>query len=540
MKGMAATYEGPRAGRVDFRGRARALARATRKFGALGTSGDSVEARPWAVRVKPDSDKELLEELRKALTWMKALEGGQVDRTPKQASIAGSDIKEPRRIPRKRHGSATLRRRAVAVLALSLLIAVSAGWVLFQKGAVQKNPFDTSRPRWKDESATHFTFAAAGDFGGPGNNDSLGLVGRARTAGMSFFLALGDLGYTTSASGWCTQMKRLVPEIVIIAGDDGSNADGNMSQYVASCPYPLSSPMVAGKGTPGYGYEYYFDYPREKPLARFILLSAGLSGVDYNYSRKSPHTEWVEDKVASARDAGIPWVIAGVHKECITVGNDGHCPMGQDLFDELVEAHVDLILVGHDHVYERSKQLRVSSSCESVNSTNQFEPSCVAASGTQGVYAKGEGTIVVVQGVGGRSFDNVAIDGSNQAMGYFDAVMGANANTQGRLSGFGSVFYEVTANSIGAKTDFCPPDSTGTDGRCTSNPGAVFADQFAISTGTGLEPMSYTRASGILPDAPPASSASSFPQDPNQNGLDQPGIPLSRDEEPPLRVWTAR
>ena len=214
--------------------------------------------------------------------------------------------------------------------------------------------------------------------------------------------------------------------------------------------------------------------------------------------------------------------------------------MGQDLFDELVEAHVDLILVGHDHVYERSKQLRVSSSCESVNSTNQFEPSCVAASGTQGVYAKGEGTIVVVQGVGGRSFDNVAIDGSNQAMGYFDAVMGANANTQGRLSGFGSVFYEVTANSIGAKTDFCPPDSTGTDGRCTSNPGAVFADQFAISTGTGLEPMSYTRASGILPDAPPASSASSFPQDPNQNGLDQPGIPLSRDEEPPLRVWTAR
>src|SRR5207247_65801 len=207
MKGMAETYEGPRAGRVDFRGRARALARATRKFGALGTSGDSVEPRPWAVRVKPDSDKELLEELRKALTWMKALEGGQVDRTPKQASIAGSDIKEPRRIPRKRHGSATLRRRAVAVLALSLLIAVSAGWVLFQKGAVQKNPFDTSRPRWKDESATHFTFAAAGDFGGPGNNDSLGLVGRARTAGMSFFLALRDLGYTTSASGWRTRVK---------------------------------------------------------------------------------------------------------------------------------------------------------------------------------------------------------------------------------------------------------------------------------------------------------------------------------------------
>src|SRR5207247_11058616 len=96
MKGMAATYEGPRAGRVDFRGRARALARATRKFGALGSSGDSVEARPWAVRVKPDSDKELLEELRKALKWMKALESGQVDRNTNQVSFDGSIIKELR------------------------------------------------------------------------------------------------------------------------------------------------------------------------------------------------------------------------------------------------------------------------------------------------------------------------------------------------------------------------------------------------------------------------------------------------------------
>ena len=550
MKENAATHQGRRPGWVDSR-TARALVRATRKVREIGSSlvherkslprhGDPVEPRPGTIRVKSDSDKELLEELRKSLKWMKALEGPKADRISKQASAVGSAIKEPRRIPRKRRGTATLHRRAVAVLALTLLIAAAAGWVLFQKGAVQKSPFDFSQPRWKDESATHFNFAAAGDFGGPGNNDSLGLLGRARTAGMSFFVALGDLGYTTDPAGWCTQMKRLLPEIVIVAGDDGSNAGGNMSQYVANCPYPLSSPMVAGSGTPGYGYEYYFDYPRDKPLARFILLSAGLSGVDYNYSRKSPHTEWVEDTVASARDAGIPWVIAGVHKECITVGNDGHCPMGQDIFDELVEAHVDLILVGHDHVYERSKQLRVSSSCESVNSTNEFEPSCVVANGTQGVYAKGGGTVVVVQGVAGRSFDNVAIDGSDRGMGYFDAVMGANANTQGRLSGFGSVFYEVTADSITANTDFCPPDSTGTEGRCTSNPGAVFADRFAISTATGLEPMSYTRASGLVSATSPVSSASSLPQDPNRNGFDQQGLLRPRDERPPLRVWTAR
>src|SRR5207247_891929 len=317
MNGMAVTHDGRRMGPCHFRGKTKALIRTTRKFRGVGIPTDHVwkapvqhrhpaELGPWTVRVKSDSDRELLEELRKSLNWMKALERPKTDRIPRQVS-AEEGAKEPRRIPSKRREAAILRRRAVAVLALALVIAMAAGWALFQKGAVVKSPFDFSQPRWKDESATHFTFAAAGDFGGPDNNDSV-------------------------------------------------------------------------------------DYPRDRPLARFILLSAGLKGVNYNYGKNSPHTEWVEDAVANARDAGIPWVIAGVHKECITVANDGHCPMGQYLFDELLEAHVDLILVGHDHVYERSKQLRVSSSCESVNSTNRFDPSCVAANGTRGAYAKGKGT----------------------------------------------------------------------------------------------------------------------------------------------------
>src|SRR3989440_10867903 len=223
MKGMAARYRGRRPGRVDFR-TARALVRADEKVREIGASlvyvrkslprhGDGVEPRPRAVRVKSDSDKELLEELRKSLTWMKALEGRKADRTPKQASTVGSDIKEPRRIPRKRHGSATFRRRAVAVLALSLLIAAAAGWVLFQRGAVPKSPFDTSQPRWKDESAMHFTFAVAGDFGGPGINVSVGFLARLRTAEVSFFSALGDWGSTTDVPARCTQLNRLLPRV---------------------------------------------------------------------------------------------------------------------------------------------------------------------------------------------------------------------------------------------------------------------------------------------------------------------------------------
>src|SRR6266513_116226 len=100
MKGMVATRPGRRLGRLDFRGKARALVRTTRKFRGLGIStddlwkisvrhGDPAELGPWTIRVKSDSDKELLEELRKSLNWMKALERPKTDRIPRPAYSVG-------------------------------------------------------------------------------------------------------------------------------------------------------------------------------------------------------------------------------------------------------------------------------------------------------------------------------------------------------------------------------------------------------------------------------------------------------------------
>src|SRR5438046_1206 len=208
----------------------------------------------------------------------------------------------------------------------------------------------------------------------------MALAIRARTAGISFLLALGDLGDTTDEAAWCSQMKRVMPELVIVPGthDMGGSGGGNISRYVKNCPYPLSSAVMPGPGTPGYGFEYYFDYPTETPLARFIMISPGLGGgLKYNFSEESAHTEWIEDVVDNARDQRIPWVIVGGHADCITVGRKDRCSMGQELFDEIVGAKVDLILAGHDHAYARSKQLKESDSCKSVNSTGPVQPSCI-------------------------------------------------------------------------------------------------------------------------------------------------------------------
>lgn len=434
----------------------------------------------------PDSDEELLDELRESLKRMKVLEGLSARRNgrPELTGIpsVGRIAKHP---PPKRflRGPSSPWKRVAAIVMVGLLLTVAAGWLLYEYGWKPGVPPGGSESRWKDESVTHFTFAAAGDFGGPGSIDSIALVQRARTAGMSFLLALGDLGYTANEAAWCGQMKRYVPELLIIAGshDDGEMQGGNLSKYITSCPYPWSSPPVPGVGTPGYGFEYYFDYPAAKPLARFVLISAGLEGtINYSYSEKSAHTEWVEDAVKDAREKGIPWVIAGAHRQCISVGKKDRCSMGQDIFDELVEAKVDLILTGHDHVYERSNLLARSNRCESVDATDDVNLSCVIADGRVGRYPAGSGSVVVVQGVGGNEIDNITIDGSRPQLGYIAEAMGGNTNTKAGVPGFGSVFYTVSAQSINAKTDFCPPGAVAWDGQCTANLSDVFKDGFSI------------------------------------------------------------
>src|SRR5437773_7775646 len=472
MKGKAAVCEGPRAKKPDFRGMARALIGAARNFRKSGTArvglavnshpqrGDRIDLRPWAMRLKSDSDEELLEELRKSLRRVKALEGLKENgaRIPNQASTRRTVMEAPRRIRRMRQPAAIRGRTAVAALALCILIAIAAGWALFHIGGMPGKPVDLSPPRSKDESATHFTFAASADFGGLGDTDSTALALRARAAGMSFLLALGDLGNTTNEAGWCNQMKHYVPELLSVPGShDVSQGGGEgISDYVENCPYPLTSPAVPGVGTPGYGYEYYFDYPAETPLARFIMISPGLGGgLSYNYSEESPHTEWLEDVVDNARDQRIPWVIVGGHADCITVGRKDRCSMGQELFDEIVGAKVDLILAGHDHAYARSKQLKESDSCKSVNSTGPAQPSCIVEDGLHGAYPKGNGTVVITQGVGGDDLDNVVLNDTDPQVRYFVEAMGQNANTVGALPGSGSAFYTVTGNCISATTARC-------------------------------------------------------------------------------------
>lgn len=299
-----------------------------------------------------------------------------------------------------------------------------------------------------------FTFGAAGDFGT--NSNFTATVNKVKIENPAFMLGLGDLAYATVEQSWCNTWKNApYNNIIIIAGnhDSGESAAGNINSYIQYCPYTLNSPM-----TGSYGKQYYFDYPETNPIARFIMISPGLGGsfigFDTTYTAGRQGYTFTSNAIDDARNKGIKWVIVGMHKNCLTMGTKT-CEITAELLNLFLEKKVDLILQGHDHVYERSKQL----SCATPNS---FTASCVART-TDGNYIKGSGTVLVIVGTGGTGL--YPISTTDTEAGYFAAWSGSNINpTYG--------FSKVTVTPTQISHQFI------------KSAGGTFTDNFTISDPT--------------------------------------------------------
>ncbi len=78
-----------------------------------------------------------------------------------------------------------------------------------------------------------------------------------------------------------------------------------------------------------------------------------------------------------------------------------------DYFNLLVAKRVDLVLQGHEHNYQRSKQLRHGPGC-TVVPTGTTNAACIADDGADGEYAAGEGPVLVIDGTGGNALYEVS------------------------------------------------------------------------------------------------------------------------------------
>ena len=111
-----------------------------------------------------------------------------------------------------------------------------------------------------------------------------------------------------------------------------------------------------------------------------------------------------------------------MHETCLSVGRYP-CTIGPDLLHLLVSKRVDLVLTGHEHLYERTKQLREGPACPRLP-IQAFAPGCVADSDS--AMVAGAGAVFATVGTGGVPLRAVAAH--DPEYGYFAATSGANRN----------------------------------------------------------------------------------------------------------------
>ena len=285
------------------------------------------------------------------------------------------------------------------------------------------------------------SFAAASDIGMAADaSATLRAVGAARP---DFFLALGDLSYAgrRSPSRWCKFVKARVGPVPVqlLAGDNEQDMAGNgtIEEFARCLPDRMRS---TGK----YGREYYFDYKR---LVRFILISPDLTieTKHYFYGAGNKNYRWLRQTIRSARTEGIPWVVVAMHKNCLSVGVY-YCKVYQELLSLLVQERVDLVLHGHDRVYQRSHQLGRGRGCASVV-VDSYNSNCVSNRGGDGLYQKGAGVVFVGVGTGGSALYDV--NAKDPEAGYFAASMGRNKQPRKGFLEVSVMRTRLTASFVG-------------------------------------------------------------------------------------------
>jgi hypothetical protein len=308
-----------------------------------------------------------------------------------------------------------------------------------------------------EPGVVHFT--AAGDYAATTATGTV--LNRMAAQAPDLHLALGDLSYgaTGAEQTWCDFVTSRVGggfPFELLSGNHESNGlNGNINDFSACLPNQL--PGLVGT----YGRQWYVDVPRQNPLVRFVMISAGLTYPDgaWSYAVGSARYQWTAAAIDGARAASVPWVVVGVHKPCLSMGQYG-CDIGADLTNLLVSKKVDLVLHGHEHGYQRTKQLGLSTGCTAVQ-PGSVNSGCVADSDSD--LVTGRGTVFATVGTGGVPLRDM--NAADSEAGYFAAWSGLNANPT-----FGLLDVRATSDQL--------------DARFVAASGGTFTDSFVIRRDT--------------------------------------------------------
>jgi hypothetical protein len=205
----------------------------------------------------------------------------------------------------------------------------------------------------------------------------------------AFVLGAGDLSYTnehgpTTTDLWLNDVAAYTPEAPLMptvgnhefpAGDPTGKYKDPISNYKGRFALPDAN-----------GEDYYsFDYANTHIVA--------LPEVYVNLGEGSRFRTWLEADLAAARaDSRIHWIVAFGHRPFYSTGqrHGAYIPFARDELPLLERYHVDLVINGHEHQYERSLPLQGGK----------------VVSHDLRKYVQGQGIIFVVTGGGGANVYN--------------------------------------------------------------------------------------------------------------------------------------
>ncbi|GAB3100616.1 hypothetical protein GCM10027159_24380 [Lysobacter terrae] len=243
----------------------------------------------------------------------------------------------------------------------------------------------------------------------------------------------------TKCQGTSDQIVAINPTAVFTAGDNAYD-NGTLSEYNTRYEptwgrfKPLTSPSPGNHDYNSTGASGYFDYfngvgnptgpagDRSKGYYsydvgdwHFIAMNTMSGG-----TVATAQIDWLKADLATTTK---PCIAAYFHHPLISVGNYTGYSQVKPFYDALYAAHADLVLVGHDHNYQRYKKM----------------------DGNQATRADGLRQILV--GTGGRALYAIT---SSSAL-----LEASNDDTHGVL--------KLTLTATGYTADFVPSDGTYTD-----------------------------------------------------------------------------
>ncbi|MCS6920156.1 MAG: purple acid phosphatase [Fimbriimonadales bacterium] len=267
------------------------------------------------------------------------------------------------------------------VIYRALMSNLKPGQRYYYRVGSAKGGFSRAHAFRTAQSGLHdFTFTAFADHG----TTRFSVQNSRNVASLSpvFHFIAGDLSYANGRQPiWDTYLEQLevlaarVPVMVSFGNHENERIGEQRIGYIAA--------------------ETRFAMPNKGQYYDFTISNARFVAFNSNERESEPQYQWVEQALQRARnDRSIRWLIVFAHHPLYGStqrrgNNQGMIRRFQPLFDRY---RVDLVIHGHDHVYERMFPMRDNKAV--VNSGNR--------------YKQGAGVVYVTCGGGGVSLYDLA------------------------------------------------------------------------------------------------------------------------------------